>query len=367
LTAAIAVADDAAADHRPADAGRGYAEAAARAATANLPELRRDRIAARIGLGRGRYLVGAGRLAEGRLQLRRAQALAQRRGWPFEVARADLELATAAWMSGDPRETDRLVRAAYPEIVRRNRADEVSRSWLLFGLIAIAAGDPAGAEQAFGHAERHWREFGRPRDIHRILAQRAWAATLGGRFDAARDLLTAARAELDRSPQRSWADYARLDHAIATTWRGQGEPDRALEAELPAALALDAARFTLPDPHARAHWSAAVAGPVLAGAFAIAHDGGRDALLTELIEHRSVSGALRWEAVEATWAAPDWSTSMMDLEPDTSGRLALYADPAPALLLAPQAQPALQHYLDLAEQRYGVRVRSTGPAWETWR
>ena len=88
--------------------------------------------------GYGRFCVETGRLLEAEPWLRRAGARAEARGWDLARARTQLERGTAAWASGDVRQTQTLVHEAYPAIAEGYRAHDVSRSWLYFGLIAMS-------------------------------------------------------------------------------------------------------------------------------------------------------------------------------------------------------------------------------------
>jgi hypothetical protein len=213
----------------------------------------------------------------------------------------------------------------------------------------LAAGALQAADECWGHAERHWRELGKPLHVHRILLQRSWIAIFRGRYDEARALIEQARACLDSSPRSSWLQYARLDDQLGTVWRAEGladlgfdaagnpadtwaqaearyrnglgtwsaEPgtDRyrsgmdklavAAELKLPAALAVDSVRYSITDADARARWAAGVAAPLLAGAFAVAWESQDPALVGELIEYHSARGAFSVDA--ATAATMDWA------------------------------------------------------------
>ena len=110
------------------------------------------------------------------------------------------------------------------------------------------------ADECWEHAERHWRELGKPLHIHRILLQRSWIAIFRGRYQDAIDMVEQARACLDESPRSSWLAYARLDDHLGSVWRadaladlgfdGAGEPDEdwaAAEARYRTAQGVDAA------------------------------------------------------------------------------------------------------------------------------
>ncbi len=373
-------------------------------------------------LGYARFCIETGKVDEALPWLRRAAARAQARGWELATARAELERAAVSWLGGDQQSTEALVTAAYPEIARQARAHEVSRCWLYFGLTRLAAGALQAADECWGHAERHWRELGKPLHVHRILLQRSWIAVFRGQYDEARALIGQARACLDSSPRSSWLQYARLDDQLGTVWRAEGLADLGFDAaghptdtwaqaearyrgalgtwsaepgtdqyragmaklaaaadlKLPAALAVDSVRYSITDADARARWAAGVAAPLLAGAFAVAWESQNPVLVGELIEYHSARGAFSVSAArDATreWArATTTATPVIDVEQlasVASGPLVVGAvglirlGPLPPLQMAPDAEPVLARYRALAEARYGRAVTADQDAWST--
>ena len=290
-------------------------------------------------IGYARFCIETGRLAEAEPWLRRAGARAQARGWKLATARTCLERATACWSRGEQVATEHLVAEAYPVIAEYARASDVSRCWLYFGLTRMGVGMLQAADESWGHAERHWRELGRPLHIHRILLQRSWIAILRGRYEEAIAMVEQARVCLDESPRSSWLAYARLDDHLGTIWRadaladlgfdGAGRPDddwstveakynsslgvidagpdspgfdsamaklaRAADLKLPAALAVDSVRYSITDAEARAQWADCVSAPMLAGAFAVASEWENTELTGELIEYHSARGTFSAE------------------------------------------------------------------------
>ncbi|UNB55428.1 hypothetical protein [Mycolicibacterium sp. YH-1] len=290
-------------------------------------------------IGYARFCIETGRLSEAEPWLRRAGARAEARGWKLATARTLLERATACWSRGEQVATEHLVGEAYPVIAEYARANDVSRCWLYFGLTRMGVGMLAAADESWEHAERHWRELGRPLHIHRILLQRSWIAILRGRYQEAIDMVERARACLDESPRSSWLAYARLDDHLGTIWRadaladlgfdGAGRPDedwstiearygsslgvtnagpdspgfaaamtklaRAADLKLPAALAVDSVRYSITDAESRSQWADCVSAPMLAGAFAVAWEWENTALTGELIEYHSARGTFSTE------------------------------------------------------------------------
>lgn len=375
-------------------------------------------------LGYGRFCVEAGRLDEAQPWLRRAGARADARGWALARARTQLERAAACWTAGQYAETQDLVTQAYPVIAERARAHDVSRSWLYFGLIRMGIGALQEANTCWEHAERHWRELGRPLHIHRILLQRSWLSIFRGAFDEAMQLVAEARTLLDSAPRHSWLQYARLDAHLGSILRaealagmgfdGLGEPnqswqqveaayvagkgvfrcrpgspkylrgmaklEQAAELKVPAALAVDSVRYTIDDAGARMRWASCVSAPMLAGAFAVAWEWDNTELICELIEYHSARGSFSAEPIPR--AAGDWAvtaTAPVPVEAELTPEPAVAASadstgaggltrlgPLPPLRMDPLTGPILSRYRDLAWQRYGREVTSAEPEWATW-
>ncbi|OBF90040.1 hypothetical protein A5791_16435 [Mycobacterium sp. 852002-51163_SCH5372311] len=374
------------------------------------------------GTAYGRYCVETGRLSEAQPWLRRAGARAQTNGWELASARAQLERAAATWSARDQVTTEQLASEAYPVIARHARAHDVSRCWLYLGLTRMAANALEAADQCWEHAERHWRELGKPLHIHRILLQRSWLEIFRGRFSAAVELIAQAREFLDASPRSGWLQYARLDYHLGTVWRadaltdlgldamgapsdswqevearhaeslgvirGQVNPQRhrramtkleqAAELKVPAALAVDSVRYSIADTDARSRWATYVSAPMLAGAFAVAWEWENTELVAELIEYHSARGTFSSEPVQREtreWAstatapvlADDDAAVLAAAGPQVGGQVTLTRlGPLPPLQMQPDAAPIMSHYRALALQRYGRDVTAAEPAWSTW-
>nr|WP_090275096.1 hypothetical protein [Mycolicibacterium komanii] len=338
--------------------------------------------------GYGRFCVETGRLSEAEPWLRRAGARAEARGWRLAVARTQLERATAAWSAGDRPQAQTLVHEAYPAIAEHLRAHDVSRCWLYFGLISISVNAFDDADERLGHAERHWREIEKPLHIHRILLQRSWVDIFRSDFTAAKERVAQARELLDGWPRHSWLQYARLDDQLGNIWRADALADpadaaekleKAAELKLPAALAVDSVRHSIPDAEARMRWATHVSAPILAGAFAVAWEWGNTELVSELIEYHSARGtftaepgsadALAW-ADTATAAVPVESAeeyALVAAGPVITGGASLTRlGPLPPLVMDPTTAPIIGRYRALAAERYGRDVTADEPAWCTW-
>ena len=373
----------------------------------------------------GRFCVETGRLTEAESWLRRAGARAQARGWELATARTQLERAAACWSVGDHATTEQLVTEAQPVITRYARAHDIARCWLYLGFIRLGSGALQAAEECWEHAERHWRELGKPLHLHRILLQRSWIAIFWSHFADAVELIAQARELLDSSPRSSWLQYAKLDNHLGTVWRADaladlgfdssGDPDETLEetearqaegigilrgevgtpeywrgmaklqqaAELkvPAALAVDSVRYSIADADARSRWAASISAPILASAFAVAWEWENTQLISELVEYHSARGTFDTDLQRpkiGEWASTATATVVIDN--DSEPELALAAagapvsghrsltrlGPLPPLQMQPDSPPIMSHYRALAFERYGREVTAAEPAWSTW-
>lgn len=375
-------------------------------------------------IGYARFCIETGRLHQAAPWLRRAEARAEARGWELATARAQLERGAASWSAGDRVTTEARMYEAYQVIAKYARANDVSRCWLFFGLTRMSAGGLKVADECWENAERHWRELGKPLHIHRILLQRSWIAIFRGRYAEAVDMVAQARACLDSSPRSSWLAYARLDDHLGNVWRaealadlgfdGAGRPnedwdaaearyressgvisgtepgtahhraameklERAAELKVPASLAVDSVRYSVADAEARAQWATCVSAPLLAGAFAVASDWENSDLVSQLVEYHSARGTFSAEHADA--AAMEWSSvstaaaPMTDVDelalvaagpPITDGTGLTRLGPLPPLRMDPTTGPVLDHYRELALQRYGQCITAAESVWETW-
>lgn len=382
-----------------------------------------DQLRVDAGTAYGRFCVETGRLGDAEPWLRRAGARARSRGWELAHARTQLERAAASWLVGDHTTTEQLVSEAYPVIARYERAHDVARCWLYLGLVRLASGALEAADECWEHAERHWRELGKPLHLHRILLQRSWIAIFWSKFADAVELIAQARELLDSSPRSSWLQYAQLDNHLGTVWRADaladlgfdssGDPDETLqetearqaegigivrgevgtpeywramtkleqaaELKVPAALAVDSVRFSIADADARSRWAATISAPILAGAFAVAWEWENTQLVSELVEYHSARGTFDTDSQRAAigeWASTATATVLIDADPEpalaasgppvSAGRSLTRLGPLPPLQMQPDSPPIMSHYRELALQRYGRAVTAAEPVWSTW-
>jgi tetratricopeptide (TPR) repeat protein len=383
-----------------------------------------DHLLITAGTAFGRFCVETGRLTEAEPWLRRAGAKAEARRWELASARTKLERAAARWLVGDHATTEQLASEAQPVIARYGRAHDTARCWLYMGLTRLGSGALEAADECWEHAERHWRELGKPLHLHRILLQRSWIAIFWSRFADAVELIAQARELLDSSPRSSWLQYAQLDSHLGTVWRADaladlgfdssGDPDETLqetearqaeglgilhgevgtpqywramtkleqaaELKVPAALAVDSVRYSIADADARARWATSISAPILAGAFAVAWEWENTQLISELVEYHSARGTFDTDLQRpkiGEWASTATATVVIDTDAELalaaagpaaarSGGSLTRLGPLPPLQMQPDSPPIMSHYRDLARQRYGRDVTAAEPAWSTW-
>ncbi|WP_235735700.1 hypothetical protein [Nocardioides alcanivorans] len=359
-----------------------------------------DRLLVTAGVGFGGFCIETGRLAEAEPWLRRAGARAEARGWRLDVSRTQLERGIARWTVGDHIGAEHLLHESYPAIAEHSRAHDVSRVWYHRGLVRLAVGDLPAVEESWEHAERHWRELGKPLHVHRLLLQRSWIPIFRSNFAEAVEYVARARDVLDEWPRSTWLQHARLDFQLGSIWRADALADmgfdpngelatlhsvpgtrkhrramrkleQAADLIVPAALAVDAERHAMADPAARARWATSISAPMLAGAFAVAYSWDNTTLISELIEHQSVRGAFRDEASGPAPSPTDLPVAVLPEASRTTDVLTREATltrlgPAPELQMDPGAQPILRHYRELAASRYGRTVTTDEPVWRTW-
>ncbi|WP_208379139.1 CHAT domain-containing protein [Cumulibacter soli] len=366
-----------------------------------------DRLYVSAGLGYGGYCVATGNLQDAEEWLQRAAARASALGWRFDVAKAQLERAAAVSSAGNYWAAHQLTVASYPTIAEFNRAHEVSSAWYMFGLTHLLMGQLDEAGQCWDQAELHWREIDKPLQLYRMLLQRSWIPIFRGEFDAATKQIARAREVLEEWPRSNWLHYARLDTQRGAVWRADAlsdmgfetglDPDApssdrpvgvvacapgtpeyrratrklatAAELMIPAAIAVDAERYAMIDPKERAQWAMQVSAPMLAGAFAIAYEGGDSALLAELIEYHSVRGAFDTDPSAAQQPEPTHYPQVAlpsDDQPPVSTTSLRLLGPAPDLVMDPGRGPILAQHRSAVTTRYGRNIISEENPWATW-
>jgi hypothetical protein len=204
-------------------------------------------------------------LAQSEPDLERAAAVAADRAWPNVESQALAQLIDAFNTAGQGRIAEgaaALTRVRDAVAAAGNPHQAVGLEALAAAML-LAAGDPAPARQAVTAVEAH---LAGGADAHAegrqvlVLLRSLLAAELAGRDGDHRGqagMLAALVDDLVAFGARHLA--ARIALRRARVLFAGGEPRAALDAALPAVLALDAVRFTLPDADRRRRWVPVIA------------------------------------------------------------------------------------------------------------
>ncbi|MFJ7999878.1 hypothetical protein ACIQ7D_22505 [Streptomyces sp. NPDC096310] len=343
---------------------------------------------------------------------------------PSGVAETRQSLAQLCLRSGRIAEAQPLL-AASQEFFDRAGMDRQSAFGLdLLGLSAALRGDQARAVELYGRSLARFEACGAPIGAAEVRVRLAAGLHARRRYDES-------EAQLDRAQEAFMASglglrRAQTDffHATLLADRVPGTVPgaavgpagaallgRAVGLAVPAALALDAVRFTLAGGAQRERWRRALAEPAMRLAFRLAVRAGAADLVAELIESRCAGTPLRAgppddagipgapgasEAAGTTGAPgagppglqpPDFlhpltfpgrmnAASPHPEEPGDAFQLGaalagvaaeagLPVDPPPRLALTRTGTVALAAYLAQAEARYGARIRTARvvPTW----
>ncbi|QIS06902.1 tetratricopeptide repeat protein [Nocardia brasiliensis] len=151
---------------------------------------------------------------------------------------------------------------------------------------------------------------------------------------------------------------------------------QAVEIAVPAALAIDAVRYTLPNGTQRDQWNRQIADPAMRLAFRFAYLSGNGLLLADLIETQCAGTTLNLDRAErpATAQLPlelfeppaeptaDPGVSALQLGAalaEVAAAAGLPVSSPPRLALAAEGRIALAPYIAAAEQRYGRVIRDS--------
>ncbi|MDA3642662.1 hypothetical protein LZ318_38940 [Saccharopolyspora indica] len=281
-----------------------------------------------------RTSLQAGRLEEARRGFETAEALAVEAGLPTRAAASRCGIAAVRLHSGCPEEAAGALREAITQF-------------------------PAGG----AHVER-LQAWGLLGDAESVRMN----------FDAAEDAYTSAREHALTAQDRCRVDVRRAEmHAE----RAAASPDdraallaRALDLAVTAHLTTEALRETFPPGPTRERWVGSVAAPARELAFRLAAALRDTRLLLALTEN--ASAAVTFRSPAATAISP-WATEIQPTVPTGSGielpaaasglltgatRIPVRFQPPPRVLSCPGADVLLSEWIDRAEQRYGIRVRS---------
>ncbi|MBF6127903.1 tetratricopeptide repeat protein [Nocardia brasiliensis] len=168
-----------------------------------------------------------------------------------------------------------------------------------------------------------------------------------------------------------------LEAAVAATESPSAELlARAVDVAVPAALAIDAVRYTLPNGNQRDQWNRQIADPAMRLAFRFAYLSGNGLLLADLIETQCAGTTLNVDRAEDTGTArlplelfelPAESAAHPGVDAlqlgaalaEVAAEAGLPVSPPPRLALAAEGRIALDPYIAAAEQRYGRSIRDS--------
>ncbi|MGQ4598006.1 tetratricopeptide repeat protein [Nocardia sp. R6R-6] len=249
------------------------------------------------------------------------------------------------------------------------------------GFLAEGRGDFASALDCYNRSLAYFIESGAVLDTADLRMRLSTIAFKTGRLAECEDLLATAFATYAERglglhcAQLDFWHATLLDEAIAATETPTGEMlAHAVGLAVPAALAIDAVRYTLPNGTQREQWNRQIADPAMRLAFRFAYLSGNGPLLADLIETQCAGTTLAIERAERhrpTQLPLDLLEAPREFD-DHPGRAALQLGaalaevaagaglpvaPPPRLMSAAEGRIALGPFIAAAEQRYGRVVR----------
>ncbi|WP_329064079.1 tetratricopeptide repeat protein [Streptomyces sp. NBC_01429] len=368
--------------------------------------------------GRPLMNLSAIALATGRLALaedfaHQALTAFQESGTPAGTAEAQQALAQLYLRSGRTDEARSLLDAAQAFFERAGMSHQCGIGLDLLGLLAALEADHARAAELYVRGLDRFEKSGAPvaaAEVRVRLAAALHAAGLHGESEGQLALAQAAFAASGLGLRRAQTDYfhaALLENRLLSA--PAPGPDsaaallgRAVALAVPAALAIDAVRFTLANGSQRERWHQEIAAPAMRLAFRLAARAGAGALVSQLIESQCAGTPLvggpaggdgpaeDGAALEpprflepltfpnrapdpapapAPNSAPDApSTDTFRLGAalaDVAADAGLLVAPPPRLVLDRTGAVALEPYIAEAETRYGGRIRDARKV-RTW-
>ncbi|MGO4615303.1 tetratricopeptide repeat protein [Nocardia sp. 2YAB30] len=249
------------------------------------------------------------------------------------------------------------------------------------GFLAEGRGDLEVAQDFYRRSLAYFVESGAVLDAADLHMRLSTVAFKTGRLAECEELLAAAfAAYAERGlglhcAQLDFWHATLLEGAIAATESPTTEMlTQAVQLVVPAALAIDAVRYTLPNGSQREQWNRRIADPAMRLAFRFAHLSGNGLLLADLIEtqcagttlnidrsQRDHSVRLPYELLDPPEDVGDHpGSAALQLGAALAGVAAsagLPVAPPPRLALAAEGRIALAPFIVAAERRYGRVIR----------
>ncbi|WP_280398353.1 tetratricopeptide repeat protein [Nocardia carnea] len=275
-------------------------------------------------------------------------------------------------------EAEELVEASQQYYERAGLGYRAGVGWKIRGYLAERRGEVDRAHEWYRRGLEYFEASGAVLDVARLQCRLATVEYACGRIGAGQQLLNDAFATY--AQRGLGAECAKLDywHAVLVEMvidHMDSPPAELLESgralAVPAAIAIDAVRYTLPNGNQREQWHREVAEPAIRLAFRFAHLCQDGLLLTDLIEMRCAGTSVDIDRAQPG-TQPQFPLDIPNppATADLPGPLQLGATlaqvaaaaglpvaPPPNLAVPPGGRIALADYIAFAEHRYGGRFR----------
>lgn len=302
------------------------------------------------------------------------EAVADRGG----AAETRQSLALMYTRSGCFEDEEPLLAAAQEHFDAAGAAHRAGIGFKVMGFIAEQRGELDTAQARYRQALHRFEESRAVIDAADVRLRLAATAFTAGRYEEGEAELAAARATY--AVRGLGLHCAQLDYWHAGLLeplvnRVPGLLARAVDLAVPAALALDAVRYELPDGVQRDTWNRRIVNPALRLAFRCSYLAGDARLVADLIENQCAGTTLDIDRLSTEPPAPLDMFEPFDPPSDSAAPLqdalqlgtalaavaasaGLPVTPPPRVAVPPDGHVALAAWLDAAEQRYGRRLRT---------
>ncbi|WP_235948336.1 tetratricopeptide repeat protein [Nocardia terrae] len=294
------------------------------------------------------------------------------------VAETRQNLALMYTRTGSFDDAEPLLAAAQDHFVAAGVAHRAGIGLKVMGFIAEQRGQTEVAEARYREALHRFEESRAVIDAADVRLRLAATAFAAGRYEQGEEELAAARATY--AVRGLGLHCAQLDYWHAgllepLVTQVPGLLARAVDLAVPAALALDAVRYELPDGAQRDTWNRRIVNPALRLAFRYSYLAGDARLVADLIESQCAGTTLDIDRLSAEPPAPldlfepfeppsDSAAPLLDALQLGTALAAVAAGaglpvaPPPRVAVPPDGHIALADWLEAAELRYGRRLRT---------